>query len=442
MKRVLIVAYAFPPVGGAAVQRPAKFAKYLPQHGWNVSVLTASNPSVPVYDESLLEDIPAQTVVVRSRSLEPSYAVKNAVSASNEAAGGRSITASLKRGFRKFASALLQPDPQILWLPLAIRQGSTLLRSEQHQAILATAPPFSSLLIGALLSVRFRIPLILDYRDEWGISNKYLENHKASRFSAYIQRKMQGFALRRAKAVLATTKSSAEAIELTAETLVGTLGVDCIYNGYDGDDFRKLPPTLLVRTSFRITYSGTLWNLTSIEPFVLSIETLQQEGANDVIRMLTVCLFGRRTSVQDRLVDRLRSSPLTLEVSDYLPHKTVVGELMRSDCLLLLLADKEEAGRVVPAKVFEYMASGKPILAIAPQGEVWELLKDYPLALLHTPCDVRGIANSIRDLANRNPGAESSEGFDVERYSRRRQSQQLAAILDRAAGDKAPVAGT
>src|SRR4029453_11382264 len=86
-RRALFIAYTFPPVGGAGVQRTTKFVKYLPQFGWEASVLTVSNPSVPVRDESLCRDVPASTTIVRARTFEPSYATKAALA--NGGAGTR-----------------------------------------------------------------------------------------------------------------------------------------------------------------------------------------------------------------------------------------------------------------------------------------------------------------------------------------------------------------
>ncbi len=206
-QRVLIVAYVFPPVGGAGVQRVTKFVKYLPEFGWEATVLTTENPSVPLTDESLLADVPPQTKIVRARTLEPGYAFKrsflagNASAASNVEQAARLLatskdfengvnrrgstgeppmlrilgaaTAYVKRFLRGAVNLLLQPDPQVLWNHHAIEAGLRILSQEKHDAIFVTAPPFSSLLVGAELSRRTGLPLVLDYRDEWGISNAY-----------------------------------------------------------------------------------------------------------------------------------------------------------------------------------------------------------------------------------------------------------------------------
>src|SRR5688572_21173339 len=110
MKRVLLISYTFPPTGGAGVQRAAKFAKFLPRFGWDVSVLTASNPSVPLMDESLTEDVPAGTHIEKARTFEPSYRTKARVAAGSQLTERRTWTSGLKRALRSGAVNLLQPD--------------------------------------------------------------------------------------------------------------------------------------------------------------------------------------------------------------------------------------------------------------------------------------------------------------------------------------------
>src|SRR4051794_34409192 len=93
--RVLLISYAFPPVGGAGVQRATKFVKYLRHFGWKASVLTVENPSVPVLDGSLGVDVPADTVVRRARTWEPSYSLKNRVAAGRDPSDSKGRTVGL-----------------------------------------------------------------------------------------------------------------------------------------------------------------------------------------------------------------------------------------------------------------------------------------------------------------------------------------------------------
>src|SRR6478672_7261798 len=162
-RRVLLIAYQFPPVGGAGVQRVTKFVKYLPHWGWQTSVLTVANPSVPLLDNSLSADIPPETIVRRARTWEPSYAFKASVSGGAGNHQGK-IRLALKTALRRLGTLLLQPDPNILWMPEALQTGNRLLSQIPHGVIVASGPPFSSFLVGAQLSRKNRLPLVLDYR--------------------------------------------------------------------------------------------------------------------------------------------------------------------------------------------------------------------------------------------------------------------------------------
>jgi hypothetical protein len=275
-KAVLIISYVFPPVGGAGVQRVTKFVKYLPDFGWQPVVLTVENPSVPLFDESLLADVPSNMVVHKARTLEPGYSTKQAVSAASESGSqGFNFKASVKGLLRKIATMLLQPDPQVLWLPAAYRKACKVLSEQPVDAIFVTAPPFSSLLLGAMLARKFKLPLVLDFRDEWDISNAVLENKQSGRISLALQKRMQNYALRNATAIIATTNLSSEALQEKARALKSQAAVRCIYNGYDAADFPAISEGIK-RTAdrYELSYVGTLWNLTSIAPLVKAMGLL------------------------------------------------------------------------------------------------------------------------------------------------------------------------
>jgi glycosyltransferase involved in cell wall biosynthesis len=446
MKRVLIISYVFPPVGGAGVQRAVKFTKYLPRHGWEASVLTAANPSVPLFDSSLEADVPAGTVVVRARTYEPSYAAKASVASNGAAASRWSLKAMMKSAARSAAMTCLQPDPQILWAPDALRQGAKLLQQTPHDAILVTAPPFSSLIIGKKLSQKFSIPLVVDYRDEWELSNAHWENRRTGSVIARWQRRQQAGVLRQTKAIVATTRASADSIARTAADCGSRASSTAIYNGYDPDDFSHVgaedEKTSLRSGGFRLTYTGTLWQLTNVEPLVRALEWLHSKNAlKPGEAMLTIC--GRRTPDQSELLGRLSQTECKLDLRDYAPHSEIPKLLRASDCLCVLLADTADAARVMPAKLFEYMAARKPILAIAPPGEVWEVLQGYPAASIHAPGDVEGIAASIqRYLSNRGQNGDDQITSDAAmKFSRDAQAAQLSEVLNQVVGDQSSKSG-
>jgi glycosyltransferase involved in cell wall biosynthesis len=432
VRRVLFISYPFPPVGGAGVQRTTKFVKYLRYYGWQPSVLTVSNPSVPARDNSLIGDIPDQTIVCRAKTLEPGYRVKNMLSAGtgNTGAGTNFLRSVGKAIFRRVINLFLQPDAQVLWIPDAVRQGKRLLVQIQHHAIIATAPPFSSFLIGAALSRCSGLPLVLDYRDEWDLSSAYLENQRRGVFSRCIQRQMQKQVIRAAKALIATTRSSAKALEQLRDDVGSGARVTAIYNGFDPDDFPTPLPQSRQSSRYRLTYIGTLWNLTSIEPLIEAVCILARRSPT-LVEKLELIIAGRRTAAQQTIVDRLKSLPCQLEEHPYVDHCKAMDLLRSADGLCVLLSNLPGAGRVVPAKIFEYMAAKRSVLAIAPQGELWDILDKYPLSHRYSPDNVEEIAQYLaKEIAGVDSrSAVSLSDWDSWEYSRRNQAAQLAEIL-------------
>ena len=436
VKRVLFVAYAFPPVGGAGVQRTTKFVKYLRHAGWNASVLTVNEASVPVLDHSLAPDVPQDTIVRRARTLEPSYRVKESVA--KPAKPGLKATAL--GALRRAGRTLLQPDPQVLWAPDAIREGMRLLASVPHDAVVATGPPFSCFLIGSILARRAKLPLILDYRDEWDLSNLHYENRQPGRVVTALQQAMQRWALRAATAVLATTERSAQALRTRARGAGSPAEVSWIYNGYDPADFafqdaEAGEAAAPAPRKFRLVYTGTLWNLMSVEPVLQALTKLNARRP-DLVASLEFVFAGRCLPEQQVFIDRLRELPCTVVQHDYMDHSRAVRLMCSADALCLLLADKEGAARWVPGKTFEYMATGRSILAVIPPGEIRELLANHPGAAIMSPDDLPRIEEWLeREIGWFVGGISSYRGVRGWcPHNRQVQASQLASLLDSISG--------
>lgn len=443
-RRALFICYLFPPVGGAGVQRPVKFVKYLQQFGWDVTVLTVENPSVPVFDESLFEDIPEQTVIQKARTLEPGYQYKARLARPEGVARSdvsRKRRGSLQRGIkgvlRGIAGAVLQPDPQILWFPAAGKKALELLRATPHDIIFATAPPYSSLLLGSWLKRKTGLPLILDYRDEWDLSSAYRENSKRDAASLFVQRRMQRSILRSADGLVATTRASTEAlVERTREYGAELPGI-CIYNGFDDADMacvRSAGVTTLRRGSrLRIVYTGTLWNLTSVEPLVRAIKMLSEQDPG-LAAKLELVFVGRKISHQLSLLEQLSDTGCRLELRDYCNHRESLFLMESADVLCLLLSGVEGAERVVPAKLFEYLAMRREILAIIPKGETADIVTRYFSDSRFDVDDIAGVAGWIKGRIERKSLGEyprSVDAGDISEFSRIYQAQQLSEYMNR-----------
>ena len=299
-----------------------------------------------------------------------------------------------------------------------------------------TAPPFSSLLIGASLSRSSGLPLVVDYRDEWGISNRYQENRQKSALSHLVQERMQRRVLRQAKAVIATTRRSADSLKERVQNCGSHATVSHIYNGYDRADLQCAPEFASPKPTndrYRIAYVGTFWNLTDISPLVRGIRELAARRP-DLAAKLELIVAGRRTGEQEAVLDQLSDLPCLLTRKGYLSHGEAIDVMRSSNELALLLSDVPESSRVMPAKTFECLALNRNILAVSPPGEMTELLASCPLAESFLPGDTTGIARHLERRLAEQSSAPTESAWESSRFERRHLTGQLANVLSFAAG--------
>ncbi len=439
-KRVLFVAYQFPPAGGIGVHRVVKFVKYLSLFGWDASVLTVSNPSVPITDDSLCADVPEKTTIVKAKTWEPDYSWKQKLASETKPAASSSTQKKrfLKPLLKSTANLFLQPDLQILWYKNAVRAGRKLLREVKHDAIIATAPPFSSFLVGRKLAKKSGLPLILDYRDEWGISNAYWENKQPNFVSAAIQSRMQKRLLKDATLAIATTPSSCESVQRTADQANSTVRCEYIYNGYDPDDFKQNDSASASRKDygnglkkFRLAYVGTLWNLNSIEPLVDAMLMLNQQSP-ELSEQIEFVVAGRRTPEQEALLDQLEQLPCQIVRLPFIGHDEAIQLMQTSDCLVLLNSNLPGAERIVNGKIFEYIAAEKPFLLISPPGDMWQLTSDCPYAHPCDPASPEEIAVALESRIKQfcEGIAPDAGTWSPCSHQRKGRAEQLARLLD------------
>ena len=427
MPRVFFVSYAYPPVGGVGVQRVLKWTKFLPEFGWDCTVLTAANPSVPILDQELLRQVPEATHVIRGRTLEPGYATKQAMP-KNPGLASRA-KAVLKRPLVGAARRLLQPDAQILWNRDAYRVGRQTLASLRHDVIVATAPPFSSLLLGRKLAIAAKLPYVIDYRDEWDLSNNHWENKRPGPIATAVQRRMQNAAMKQADLILSTSPGSAAQLAKRASQAGLTRTSEHIYNGYDPDDFPPLPEQ--PREDFgngtdryRLTFAGTLWALNSIEAFARGVESLPPEEA----RQLELVCVGRRLEDEERFLDQIEAAGVAVVRMGFVSHQRAIELIQRSDGLLQQTLVADGTDRVISAKTFEYIAAGRPTLLVGRDGDQADVVRSVVGNRVADPADPQAIAAALIDMmTNRNaePGERPTQ------YLRREQAKELAGKLDR-----------
>lgn len=424
MMRVLLVSYAFPPVGGAGVQRIAKLAKYLPRAGIEPWVLTVQNPSVPLHDPSLLADLPETLRVIRAHTLEPGYALK-AEAWRAGANASRSLRARLTRRAASGARALLVPDPQVLWLPAAAR---ALYRERNAvQAILVSGPPFSSHLLGLFGRLAPNVGVVLDYRDEWTTLRHSYEMAGGALFDGVLERAC----LRSAHRITTATGAFREKL-LERFPFLHPDHVVTIENGFDPEDLPRVDPPRMEQR-MRLTYAGTVFRLTSAQGFLAALRLLHQRSPAPA-RLLEVRFIGRIVETEQHYFDGSESLGVTR--LGYLPHRDALRQLAGSHVALCLLDACPGAERIYPAKIFELLGLGRPVLALCPEGVLARLVREENLGTVVDPRDAPRIAEALqRLLAEYSSGRlpERSTPRDPERFDRRRQAQRFAEVLADAA---------
>lgn len=429
--KALLVSYAYPPVGGVGVQRVLKLTKYLPQHGVTPAVLTVENPSVPLQDGSLSRDIPEGTSVLRARTLEPGYGVKQ-LAWQASAARGVDWKGRVKRAVTDVAKQLLLPDPQVLWQPFAQRAlAARLLSADADDVVFITAPPFSQFLLGPLARLKRGTALVLDYRDEWSTYRSAYE--MMGPLSKLTGESLERVLIRRAHAV--TTATDAFREELLARfPFLDPARVITIPNGYDPDDFPgELPDPPSDR--FVATYAGTVLKMTSPRGFLAAVRLLH-ERAPELARALHVQFLGRVVETERELFDGMER--FGVKRLGYVEHDRVMDHLARSHLLLTLVAAVPGNERIYPGKIFEYMYLGRPCMISVPTGALSELAARHRLGDTFTPDDVAGMCGYLeRKLREFRDGryALRSQAIDIERFNRQKLAGEFASVFRNAVHD-------
>lgn len=387
--KILIISYVFPPVGGAGVQRTAKLVKYLHSFGWETHVLTASNPSVPLKDDTLLRDIPKDVHVHKAFSLELPYVFKEflwklgvgGAASEQSRTGNESQQLSVLRQlvgdlFAWMKAGLLLPDPQIGWVRQATRNANKVLKKYCIQDVFVSAPPFSSLLIGRNLKEQVeRLRVTIDFRDEWTefYVNAYKFHHCKPRSLKNVLA-MEKDVIAKADCVTMATESFCQNYRKKYPQHAHKIKV--LTNGYDPDDFKvdcELPGWEFDK--FNITYTGTIFGVTTARYCLRAVAGLLKRRP-ELKQKLRINFVGRITHDEVPYFDNFEY-PEVLKVYGYVEHGKSAFALKNSDLLLVIIDEQEGSERIIAAKIFEYIYAEVPVLGLVPsKGEVGRIIQE------------------------------------------------------------------
>ncbi len=419
MRRVLLIAYYFPPMGLSGVQRMAKFARYLPDYGWQPVVLTVRPGGYFAYDETLLAEVEAAGIAIhRTFSFDPTRLFRNRQPVPMPAE-------SVRRRWSRLNGWLFIPDNKIGWLPSATWTGLRLIRSASIEVLFASAPPATSLLIGALLHRWSGRPLVLDYRDDW------LGNPRQvypTRWHRRLHARLEQWTFRHAACVTTINTYLQQAIARRLPP--DGPPVHVIPHGFDPADFEAVAPEPRTERKLRLLYSGVFYDAQQPDDFLRALA-----------RWLTTCPAARAhiEAVFVGLVPPHTPALIKdLDLQDvvalrgYRSHRETVAALKAADVLWLTVGEQPGAAGISTSKLFEYLGTRKPILALIPDGVGRQVLAEYGAAYLAPPHDVAAIARTLQRLyedwkAGQLPVGNASV---VARYDRRRLAGELAHLLE------------
>ena len=435
MKRVLIISYYWPPTGGSGVQRWVKFAKYLPSEGWQPVIYTPENPEQLAVDESLAAEVPEAAEVVKTRIIEPYELYKKLLRRSGhskEAVEVNPVNAQNKSLLQKAAmwvrGNLFRPDPRCLWIGPSVRFLKKYLSEHPVDLIVSTGPPQSMHMIGLRLSRETGLPWIADFRDPW-TKIFYFKHLSMTPATERWHKKMEKMVLDEASAVVAVSPLVQQEFQAMTDT-----PVELITNGFDECDFSSEPCTQAyggASQEFTITHTGLF--AADGNPTVLWDVLAEKCHADEAFRkLLRIMLIGK---TDDQILKALKDRGLESSLINmgYQTHSVAVEQQRQASVLILPLRKEPEYKAVLPGKLFEYLASQRPILGIGqPDGAMAMIVNETGTGTVIDWNDKEGISQYIEQCWKRHlEGRLSSDGADLSRFTRRSLTRRMAGLFDK-----------
>ena len=416
MQNVLFITYFWPPSGKATLHWPLKIIKHLPGYGWQPLVLTADEDTFSSKDESLLKEVDPDLKVFKARTLEPFGVYRRLLGKKKDTPLTASETISkTNRSLRHRLAVWIRmnlfiPDARVGWYWNAVRKGKQILKSENIKAIVSIGPPHTTLLVGMKLSKLSGVPHIPVFIDPW-VDITYYRDFKRSKPTLTLDRRLESSVLEQSSQVVFVTESMKEDYVQRYPALQNKSHV--LYWGYNEDAFHAYTPTNDSGTEI-LLHAGNIFDYQNPNALWPTLRKEIDKGRNLRIVFSGTVSPGIRQSITDAgLIERT-------EFKGFLPYRKMIDELSTASYLLVCVTEK----RHVPGKLFEYLRSGKPILAFGDDNEEVEMILRQTHAGIIFPYNY-SCSDIFRQLASLIPNLTA-----VKQFSRESIAEKLVEILD------------
>lgn len=374
IKRLLIISYYWPPTGGSGVQRWLKFTKYFPKYGIQPVVFTPENPEQAAVDATLLNDIPAEAEVIKNHIIEPYTLFRKFTGSGKKGSnylnplndsGNKSLKLKISLWIR---ANFFVPDPRIFWKRSSLKYLKKYLVDHPVDAIVSTGPPQSMHLLARDLHRATGISWIADFRDPW--TRDFAFKHLPMIGPVHRLHKRQELSvLRESTAITSVTANMADEFRemLEASGLShqeATRKIHVIYNGFDLADYDMTEKKL--DSEFTMLFSGIFNREGSPDNLWRVLGEIAREN-EEFQRDLKIRFIGRvDTDITDLITEEGLSA--NLDLKGYLPHRQTTVFQQTARVLILPLRKQPEAMAILPGKLYEYLATRRPILSFGPEG--------------------------------------------------------------------------
>lgn len=422
--KLLIITYYWPPAGGPGVQRWLKFVKYLPDFDVQPIVYIPENPTYPIIDKNLEKEVSDKAIILRHKIFEP-YQLASFLSKNKTKKISSGIIPNKKKQsfldtlFLWIRGNLFIPDARVFWVKPSVAFLEKYIAENNIDTIVTSGPPHSLHLIGLELKQKFNVKWYADFRDPWTT----IGYHKSLRLSKYAAKKhktLEHKVLNAADTIIVTsntTKTEFQAI--TAKPIA------VITNGYDSENVVKEA----LDTKFSLAHIGSF--LSERNPRLLwevIVELINE--VPDFQAHLEIKLIGAVSQEVLETISKYELNPY-LNNLGYVSHSEAISHQRKSQVLLLIEINSEDTKSIIPGKLFEYMVSGRPIIAIGPKGSDFaEIITNTNTGVFFDYSEKMRLKSVLLRFYNQFlEGKLQSNAVGLQQYSRKSLTEKLVKLL-------------